>query len=250
MGSAAGIPKQQLLDRMSMETRTGRGTRCLPKRLAKSIHPSRTEIALLSPLTACNRHVRVRSLPQSDTWNEILDFHSKAANHRPSGKAGLKAINQIREILGEAFLPTGQHPLTQHLRMAYEPNYRWLIHYAQELEELTRIPGNKAVLQRLGASGTYQSAQVEMDFALKLRLAGCPCRFVLRSTDPTPDLLADIDGQDLEIEITSLNEPYEDRMSVDAMGTLLMVMSQFDCVGGGVWSRVPTLKELQLIKMG
>ena len=129
--------------------------------------------------------------------------------------------------------------------MAYEPNYRWLIHFAQKLEELLKIPGHDHVLPRLGGTEGFPSASSEMDFALKIRLSGFPCEFSFQRGVPTPDITTQVNGQKTDVEITSLNKPYEDTVGIGALSSVTVIALQARCVSGGLWGRVPTRRELE-----
>lgn len=186
---------------------------------------------------------------QPDYWGAVLRFHEKVFPEQPNGKAGLAAILRIREILGPDSEPSGpgRHPLISKLYQASETNYNWLIHFARKLEELLQIPEHDHVLARFGGSDTYPAALAEMEFALKIRLFGFPCKFAFRRGEPSPDLVAEVAGQQTDIEITSLNAPYEDVIGIEALSAVIQIAGNAKCVAGGMWGRIPSRKELQEI---
>ena len=143
-------------------------------------------------------------------WEDIFRFHEKAHVGDPSGKWGLEAIRSIRDLIGADWQPDARHPLRSKLMISSEPNYMWLISFVQKLKKVSKILGSDHVLARFGSSDTYLGALGEMDFALKVTLSGHPCKFTFRRGEPSPDLVAEVAGQETDIEVTSLNQPYDD----------------------------------------
>ena len=180
-------------------------------------------------------------------WENDLRFHERAYEGNPSGKGGLEAIRSIRDVLGPDWEPDPRHPLRSKLMLASEENYRWLIHFSQKLKELAQIPGSEHVLARFGPSEEYLGALAEMDFALKVKLSGYPCKFSFERGKPSSDI-AEIGGQETDIEITSLNPPYDDVAWTSAIDSVTMTAINARCRAGGMWSRVPSPKEIAEVK--
>ncbi len=186
---------------------------------------------------------------QSAFWDYILKLHESGISVvDPSGKAGLEAVYSIRDIFGADCDPDPRHPLRPKLSISSEPSYQWLIHFVRKLRELSRISGHEPVLARLRQSTTFPSASSEMEFALKLKLNGHPCKFVPLKSEPTADVIVELKNQEVDVELTSLNLPYEDEMGIQALSLVTMIAIQAGCVAGGLWSRVPRLKELDEVR--
>ncbi len=186
---------------------------------------------------------------QSAFWDYILKFHESGISVvDPSGKARLEAVYSIRDIFGADWEPDPRDPLRPKLSISSEPSYQWLIHFVRKLRELSRISGHEPVLARLRQSTTFPSASSEMEFALKLKLNGHPCKFVPLKSEPTADIIVEVKNQEVDVEITSLNLPYEDEMGIQALSLVTMIAIQAGCVAGGLWSRVPRLKELDEVR--
>ena len=188
-------------------------------------------------------------------WERIVEIHETKGKDRPSGPAGLAAIQTIRRILGSRWQPGGfgtpyswPQQLESRLSVIYEPNYKWLIHFAKKLEALEGIPGYENVLGQLGIPDRYPSALMELDFGLKLKLAGIPCKYDFQRGTPTPDLVAEIDGKEVDIEVTSLARPTDDTAGMEAMSALISIAIQGKCVAGGIWAKAPSRPELERIK--
>jgi hypothetical protein len=193
----------------------------------------------------------------NDGWDEVLQFHETACKNIPNGKAGLIAIKTIRRILGAKWTPPkpgisfeyspwmGIHNRFWH---AYEPNYRWLIHFARKLEGLTRIPGNERVIDRFHVPEEYPSLIGEMDFGLKVSLSKISCSYDFEKGKPTPDLIATIGNEQVDIEITSLNRPREDVVGMEALDWVPRTVIEAKCVSGGIWGRVPTNVQFERVK--
>ena len=182
----------------------------------------------------------------SGFWQRITKFHdSGVALADPSGQRGLEAIYFLLDTLGRDWEPDGGHPLRNKLSISSEPNYQWLVHFMVKLRELAQISGNEQVVSRLRNSKSYPGALSEMEFALRLRLGGQPCRFSPIGTQPLPDLVATLEDKEVDIEVTSLNPPREDAFWIEAIGTVQMRATQAHCVAGGLWSRVPAESELK-----
>jgi len=132
--------------------------------------------------------------------------------------------------------------------VAYAPNYRWLIHFARKLEAVTRIPGYEHVIDRLGISEQYAAVLGEMDFGLKVSLSGISCNYDFRRGQPTPDLVAIVGNEKVDIEISSMNRSYEDTAGMDSLSWVSMAAIQAKCISGGIWGKVPTKAEFENIK--
>src|SRR2546426_4801589 len=183
------------------------------------------------------------------TYQEhILRFHELAHEGDPSGKEGLDSIRSIFRILGPDWNPDARHPLRSKLGLCSEPNHKWLIYFDHKLKEISLMPGSDHVLARFSSSDTYLGALAEMDFALKIRLSGYPCRFAFQRGEPTPDLVAEIAGQEIDIEITSLNQPYEELAGFDALNSVLWPTIYSRCRSGGIWARVPSQRETNEVR--
>ncbi len=179
----------------------------------------------------------------------ILTFHEHAGKGDPSHNSGLEAIHSLREIFGLDWEPDSRHPLRSRLAISSEPSYQWLIHFVRKLRELSKMPGHEPILVRLGNSYTFPSALSEMEFALKLKLRGHSCKYVPLESVPTPDLTAEFGNQPVDVEITSLNLPYEDDIVIGALSIVTTMSMQANCVSGGLYSRVPKLGEFKEIRM-
>jgi len=104
------------------------------------------------------------------------------------------------------------------------------------------------VLARFRPSDQYLGALGEMDFALKVRLSGYPCKFAFQRGEPSADLVAEIAGQETDIEITSLNRPYEDLAGFSAFDSVMMPAINARCRSGGMWARVPKPREIEKVR--
>jgi hypothetical protein len=192
-----------------------------------------------------------------DSWNSIIHYHDKISKDFPSGKAGLEAIQTIRSIMGSRWKPQTPriafeyHPgqsLWNRFWIGYEPNYRWLIHFARKLNVIVEIPSHEQVLDQLRSPEKYWSVLTEIDLTLKLKLSGIACKYDFQRGEPTPDVVAEIAGEKTDIEITSLNLPEEDTIGMDALSLVSMIAVSAKCASGGMWGRVPKRWELKRIR--
>lgn len=187
--------------------------------------------------------------PVKKYWNFFESFQKKAVDDPawPTGRAGLEALRKIRAVLEPNWLMSqvSNHPLRHKLAISSEPNYVWVCHFARKLEQLQKIPGSEPVIARLGSAQEYSNAWAELDFALRVHLSGFRCKFVSRSSKPTPDIMCEIDHRTVAIEVTSLNTSSEDMIAANVIGFLLMAPSQRDCTSGGFLSRVPSSAEIE-----
>ncbi len=188
-------------------------------------------------------------------WDRIVEIHKTTGINRPSGPAGLAAIQTIRRILGSTWRPavsgtpySWPQQLESRLSVIYEPNYKWLIHFAKKLEALEEMPGHQQVLEQFNDPDKYASVLMELDFGLKLKLAGIPFKYDFQRGTPTPDIVAEIDGKEVDIEVTSLARPRDDTAGMEAMSGLITIAIQGKCVAGGIWAKVPSPMELERIK--
>ena len=89
---------------------------------------------------------------------------------------------------------------------------------------------------------------MELDFGLKLRLAGIPCRYDFERGTPTPDIVAEIDGKEVDIEVTSLARPRDDTAGMEAMSAVITIAIQGKCIAGGIWAKFPSRMDLERIR--
>jgi len=160
----------------------------------------------------------------------------------------LAALGSISDIFGSDWMPDRRHPLRNKLMVSSQPNYEWFVHFVRKLSELTKIPGYEHVLSHLRNWDTYASALSEMDIALRLKLAGHFPKFAFERGERKPDLIAEIGSQSVDIEITSLNQPYEDSAGFEAFSIVNFVAIQRGCRAGGLWSRPPRPDEFESVK--
>lgn len=186
---------------------------------------------------------------QQTFWEFTVRFHESASKGDPNRELGLVAIRSIRDMFGSDWTPDGRHPLRNKLSISSQDNYEWMIHFSQKLSELSKIPGYEHVLSHLRNSETYASALSETDIALRLRLAGHSPRFAFEISERRPDLVAEIRGQSVDIEITSINQPYEDTAGFEALSIANFIAIQRGCRAGGLWSRPPRPEEFEMVKV-
>src|SRR5712692_7369980 len=115
----------------------------------------------------------------------------------PSGKKGFEGFLKIRRFLEPHWdlKGSGRHPLRSKFCVASEPNYAWLSHFAKKLELLEKVIGSDQPIARLGVPEEYPSAWAELDFALRLQLAGFPCELIQKTATPTRDIRCMIKGE-------------------------------------------------------
>lgn len=184
-------------------------------------------------------------------WDRILAFHESASSKCRFGENGLKAVQYLESLLRDDWEETQSldHPLQSKLAQAFEPNYLWLIHFAQKLQKLSIIKRSEAVIKKLAIASEYYGALAELDFALKLHLDGVQVEFVEPSLAiQTPDLIAEFDEYHVGVEITSMNLPDEVQRAQDSFGRVLSKLFHSKAVGGGVICDLRTpndVKELE-----
>lgn len=181
-------------------------------------------------------------------WEFTLGFHESVSKGDPSRELGLAALKSISDILGADWMPDRRHPLRSKLMVSSQPNYEWVIHFVRRLSELSKISGYEHVLSHLRNWDTYASALSEMDIALRLKLAGHSPKFAFEKGQQRPDLVAEVGKQSVDIEITSLNQPYEDSAGFEALSIVNFTAIQHGCRAGGLWSRPPRPDEFEIVK--
>lgn len=183
-------------------------------------------------------------------WDWILDAQERMTKSYPSGEKGLTAINFIRnffEKMGADKLDR-YHPLHYRLTSGAEPNYLWLIQYAQKLHTASMIPGFEQIVKRLSDPETYLSVNNEIEVSLKMYLAGLNVSFVPTSNvHPTPDLLVKMPDKEITIEVSSLNPSNEEEYLQTLQTRLIMLILKHRLVYGALVNRVsdkPTLERI------
>jgi len=178
-------------------------------------------------------------------WDGAENFQGKISGEDPSGKEGFEGFLKIRRILEPHWDSngSGRHPLRSKFYVASEPNYKWLSHFARKLERLEKVIGSDEPIARLGVPEEYSGAWAELDFALRLHLAGISCEFVPRTSEPTPDMWCEIKGEKVDIEVTSLAAPDVEMVSLWIMGEITGHLFQQRCLGGGLFGREPNQGE-------
>ncbi|MCK5291698.1 MAG: hypothetical protein KAR39_06755 [Thermoplasmata archaeon] len=170
-------------------------------------------------------------------WDMTLTFHESASSGYDSGEDALKAVLYLESLLRDDWdeTQTLDHPLRSKLVQASEPNYLWLMHFAQKLQKLSTTKGSEGVIKKLAIAAEYNGALAELDFALKLHLGGIRVEFIEASPETqTPDLMAEFDGHLAGLEITSMNLPDEAKRASDAFGYVHSKLFYNKVTGGGV----------------
>src|SRR5207245_8481839 len=166
----------------------------------------------------------------------------------PSRELGLVALKSISDIFGSDWMPDRRHPLRSKLMVSSQPNYEGVSHFVRKLSELAKVARCEHVLSHLHKWETYAYALSEMDIALRLRLAGHLPKFAFERSERRPDLIAEIGGQSVDIEVTSLSQPYEDSSGFEALSVVNFIAIQRGSRAGGLWSRPPRPNEFETIK--
>ncbi len=115
--------------------------------------------------------------------------------------------------------------------------------FFQETRTTEKVEGSDDPIARLGVAEEYAGAWAELDFALRLQLAGIPCEFIPRTPIPTPDLCCEIKDEKVDVEVTSIARPDEDMVSLWIMGEITGHLFQQGCVGGGLFGKEPNQGE-------
>lgn len=139
-------------------------------------------------------------------WNAVSDLHR--------GRPEEASVHRLREILEPVwqFAPRWRsYPLANQLLTTWRSSA--LVHLARRLDEFVRIERHERVLRRLGSPNSYPTAHHEVDFALKVPLAGHRCRYVPEGKTSVPDLLVPVDNGYCSVEVTSLNPPHADELA-------------------------------------
>lgn len=178
----------------------------------------------------------------------ILDFHERSSREYRFGDEGLEAVRYLFDLLGQNWTENQRnpHPLHSKLMMAWESNYLWLSHFVRKLRSLQDIGGSESVIRRLAHAVEYAGALAELDFALKLNLSGIPVRFVTPTSEiQTSDLIAEIDGSPIRVEITSMNLRDEDRLGLDVHSRIHSKTFMSGAVGGGAIGVISNMKQVE-----
>jgi hypothetical protein len=175
-------------------------------------------------------------------WNRVVSSHERMSKDFPTGEEGLWAVRFLRsffEQMGCEQLPP-THPLHNRLSVGFEPNYLWLIQYTRKLLTASSLSGFEQVARRLIDPREYLAAQNEIDFALKLHLAGLHASFPSVSSQPTPDLVLRLGSDIMKIEVSSLHPPDEETRVHMLFDRILTLTLQQRVVSGGFVSKIPS----------
>jgi hypothetical protein len=180
-------------------------------------------------------------------WEAIEKSQERMARDFPNGKEGMKAVHVIRsffEQIGTEQL-SQYHPLTNRLRIGYEPNYSWLVHYARKLLTAKQLLGFEGVAKRFSDPKEYLAANAETETALKLYLSGLDVSFCRQTRQPVCDLGVKLDNTFVGVEVTSLN-PSDEELLVDTLVSQVNVLGfTSDIAAGGFVSRVKSAQVLE-----
>ncbi len=179
-------------------------------------------------------------------WDGMERFHRWGADRTPAATGGLEAVLRLRQMLEPTWKSDSQrrHPLESRLRRSSETNTPWLHHFVQKLERIQQLPSGDDIIGRMGRSDDYLAALSEAEIALKMSLAGHNTTFIPRGNEASPDILGDIDGTSVYIEVTSLNPPDRDRRAIEAVSIILDLAFANRMQHGDVFGRVPGASEL------
>src|SRR6266702_5938774 len=145
----------------------------------------------------------------NEWWDGAEKFQEMSSRDCSSGNEGFEGFLKIRRFPEPHWDPkgSGRHPLRSKFWVASEPNYKGLSHFSKKLGLLEKVEGSDDPIARLGVAEEYSGAWAELDFALRLQLAGISCEFVPRTSIPTPDLWCAIKDEKVDVEVTSIARP-------------------------------------------
>jgi len=166
----------------------------------------------------------------------------------PTGKEGFKAILFLRSFF-EHIQCKGiaqDHPLYNRLMIGLEPNYQWLVQYARKLLTASSIKGFESRSERLADSREFLGLHSEIEVALKLYLQDLDTAFCQTSSEHTPDLIVNTDGDRIRVEVTSLHRSDEEaRMWL--LANRITASSIPKAASGGYISSVPSSEKIDEI---
>ncbi len=181
-------------------------------------------------------------------WDWATRSHERMSKDFPNGSEGFKAVCFLRsffEHIGCEGLPQN-HPLHNRLGIGMVPNYSWLVQYTRKLLTASHLPGFEQIARRFGDPRQYLAVNSEMEVALKLHLEGMNVSFVpTTSSQHTPDLVVNIGGETIRVEITTLNPPDEEALVQALVDRVMMISFLENVEAGGFVSRVPSPKILE-----
>jgi hypothetical protein len=140
-------------------------------------------------------------------WDDYQLFHSHGFKDIAEWRPYKSAVDALEKIFKPLIKDEDMryHPALSRFMMGYLEHYKWMDQFARVLLRAQSIPGIEKVWSRLASPVEYQNALSEIETSLLFALAGNDVRFVDCCQCQTPDLIVKLNGEDVNVEITSLN---------------------------------------------
>jgi len=144
------------------------------------------------------------------TWKQHLDAVTKNESFGDTEKKEiLDGIQKVIEVFGEDWpqqaAKTG-HPLLHYLQIDDWWTQLWLADLGRRLGFLEGIPKFNDLLKRLKNSDQYIGAEPELDTASRIKAAGFAIELYPKVKKGEADIKTTVDGDELYLEVTSLEE--------------------------------------------
>ena len=184
-------------------------------------------------------------------WNRLVDFHKSFMGNNSMADKGIKALQEISDFAKNLKLKIPEHPFLN-VRFITNIHYNWLFRMNKLIKILSQIPNYEPRIKRFFNEDDYfvsLRALYEIEMALKFKLQDFDVIFTDENTkDKTPDIEVKFDNNVFNLEVTTINNPDDDKEKNEFHSKLRMLMLKHKIGIGGVIIDVPKQTHEQLIQ--
>ncbi|MHA1222775.1 MAG: hypothetical protein ACTSP3_05875 [Candidatus Heimdallarchaeaceae archaeon] len=178
----------------------------------------------------------------SKEWSILEIFHKSHLKSNQLSYEGVKAFIEIANFAKKRKFKVPRHP-SFNVRFGSTIYYNWLIKVNKLIKIISSIPNYKPRLKRFFNESDYfksLSALYELETALRLKLQGISVAFTVeKSPDKTPDIEIKINNQCYNLEITTINNPDDDKKKQEFLQKLVGLEIKNKVKFGGIIYEVP-----------
>ncbi len=147
-------------------------------------------------------------------WNELEKFHKVTSSSNPLKNEGIKAFLELSKFAKKLELKVPKNP-SFYFRFGSNAHYNWLIKTNKLVKIISEIPNYEPRIKKFFNNDNYfdsLSALYELEMALKFKLQGFEVVFTDENTpDKIPDIEIKLADKVFNLEVTSLNNPDQDK---------------------------------------
>ncbi len=184
-------------------------------------------------------------------WNELEKFHKLTSDCNPLKNGGVNAFLELSKFAKKLELKVPKHP-SFYFRFGSNAHYSWLIKTNKLVKIISEIPNYEPRIKKFFNNDNYfdsLSALYELEMALKFKLQGFEVVFTDENTpDKTPDIEIKLADRIFNLEVTSLNNPDQDKEKQEFHLQLMNLMLRHNVEIAGNIIDIPKIMHNNLLQ--